>query len=135
MLAAVLYRDDHQCRFPGCTHTRWLQAHHIRHWLHGGGTDVDNLVMLCAFHHRLVHDRGFRILRRGPDLLFTTPSGQPVPPAGLPTEGAVAELVELSARSGKTSASESLTPLWAGEHLDPTPILMRLLPEGGTRAA
>ena len=47
---------DGGCRFPGCTHDRWLHAHHIRHWANGGATDSENLVTLCGFHHRLVHD-------------------------------------------------------------------------------
>jgi len=127
LLAAVRFRDDHQCRFPGCTHTRWLHAHHIRHWLRGGGTDIDNLVMLCDFHHRLVHDHGFQIRGRGTRLRFVAPNGQQIPPAGPPTEGTSQTLVELS--KGRVGGKGSLTPTWAGERLDPTPILMRLLPE------
>jgi hypothetical protein len=129
LLAAVRFRDDHQCRFPGCTHTRWLHAHHIRHWLRGGGTDIDNLVMLCEFHHQLVHDHGFQIRGRGTRLRFIAPNGQHIPPAGPPTEGTSRTLVELSKVCGGGSGKDSLTPTWAGERLDPTPILMRLLPE------
>ncbi|MBO0849557.1 MAG: HNH endonuclease [Pseudonocardia sp.] len=44
LLAALRFRDQGCCRFPGCTHTRWLQAHHIRPWLRGGRTDIHNLV-------------------------------------------------------------------------------------------
>jgi hypothetical protein len=53
-----LMRRDVGCRWDGCTSTRWLHAHHIKHWAHGGNTDTDNLVMLCGFHHREVHDGG-----------------------------------------------------------------------------
>jgi len=127
LLAAVRFRDDHQCRFPGCTHTRWLHAHHIRHWLRGGGTDIDNLVMLCEFHHQLVHDHGFQVRGRGTRLRFIAPNGQQIPPAGPPTEGTSRTLVELSNSRG--GGKDSLTPTWAGERLDPTSILMRLLPE------
>ena len=49
------------CGFPGCQRTRWLDAHHIRHWAHGGRTDLDNLVQLCRHHHRLVHEGGWRL--------------------------------------------------------------------------
>jgi hypothetical protein len=52
---ALRARDD-GCRFPGCTHTRFLDGHHIRHWAHGGETKLSNLVMLCRFHHRQVHE-------------------------------------------------------------------------------
>ena len=43
---ALLIRDR-RCRFPGCTHTRWLDAHHVEHWAHGGETKLTNLLLLC----------------------------------------------------------------------------------------
>jgi hypothetical protein len=65
--------------FPGCLHTRFLHGHHIEHWLHGGETRLDNLAMLCTFHHHLVHEGGWTI-SRGADgtLLFHSPSGGPL---------------------------------------------------------
>ena len=39
----------------------WCQAHHLRHWEHGGPTDLDNLVPLCSHHHHLVHDRRWQL--------------------------------------------------------------------------
>lgn len=47
---------DNGCRFPGCTHTRFLDGHHIQHWVDGGATKLSNLVLLCRFHHRQVHE-------------------------------------------------------------------------------
>ena len=41
---------DHGCRFPGCTETRFVDAHHIQHWCDGGDTSLDNLVLLCRRH-------------------------------------------------------------------------------------
>ncbi|HUJ74170.1 MAG TPA: DUF222 domain-containing protein, partial [bacterium] len=52
----LLRLRDPGCAFPGCTHTQFLHAHHIRHWLHGGETSLDNLAMLCSAHHHLVHE-------------------------------------------------------------------------------
>lgn len=52
-------RDGHTCCFPGCDRRRRLQAHHRRHWAHGGETRLDNLVLLCWHHHRLVHEGGY----------------------------------------------------------------------------
>ena len=52
---------DGGCRFPGCEHRRFLDAHHIRHWAHGGETSKENLIMLCRHHHRLVHEGGVRL--------------------------------------------------------------------------
>ena len=54
-------RDDRRCRWPGCERTRHLDAHHLEHWARGGETSVDNLVLLCSQHHRLVHEGGYAI--------------------------------------------------------------------------
>ena len=52
---AVLLRDL-GCSFPGCDRPpRWCQIHHIVPWSDGGGTDRDNGVALCGYHHRLIH--------------------------------------------------------------------------------
>jgi hypothetical protein len=47
---------DGGCRFPGCTHQRYVDAHHIEHWADGGETKLSNLITLCRLHHRLVHE-------------------------------------------------------------------------------
>lgn len=62
MIRQVHYRDR-ECRFPGCGARRFTEAHHIRWWRHGGRTDLDNLVLICSFHHRLVHEHGWSIRR------------------------------------------------------------------------
>jgi len=55
----ALRARDKGCRFPGCTHTRFVDGHHIKHWADGGDTSLDNLVLLCRHHHHLVHEGGF----------------------------------------------------------------------------
>ena len=57
----ALWLRDRACRFPGCTNHRCLHGHHVRHWLHGGATSLNNLVLLCPFHHRQVHEGGFNL--------------------------------------------------------------------------
>ncbi|MGH9224925.1 MAG: DUF222 domain-containing protein [Acidimicrobiales bacterium] len=42
---------DRGCRVPGCSRTKWLHVHHIRHWENGGTTDTPNLITLCSKHH------------------------------------------------------------------------------------
>jgi hypothetical protein len=75
------YRDG-GCRFPGCERKRWVKAHHIVHWGDGGGTNLDNLVLLCHAHHRLIHEGGWRISGHpGEDLRFHDPGGRPLRPA------------------------------------------------------
>lgn len=41
----------------------WTEAHHGTPWSRGGGTDVDNGVLLCRHHHLLLHNGGWRIDR------------------------------------------------------------------------
>ncbi len=62
MLRQIRYRDR-ECRFPGCGTRRFTEAHHIVWWRHGGRTDLDNLALICSFHHRLVHELGWTIRR------------------------------------------------------------------------
>ena len=53
---------DKGCRFPACGRTRWTHAHHIEYWTRDEGpTDLDNLVTLCGYHHRLLHDEGWKV--------------------------------------------------------------------------
>jgi Domain of unknown function (DUF222) len=60
MLRQLRYRD-HECRFPGCGARRFTQAHHVVWWERGGPTDLDNLLLVCTFHHRLVHEYGWAV--------------------------------------------------------------------------
>ena len=55
-LRRALLARDRSCRFPGCGARRHLHGHHIWYWSDGGPTDLSNLVLLCSFHHRYVHD-------------------------------------------------------------------------------
>jgi hypothetical protein len=54
----ALWLRDRGCRFPGCGHVRFLHGHHVCHWLAGGETRLDNLVLVCSRHHRLLHEGG-----------------------------------------------------------------------------
>ena len=65
MRRALRIRDK-GCRFPGCMNTRFVDGHHIKHWADDGETSLDNLVMLCRHHHRLVHEGGF-VCEKSPD--------------------------------------------------------------------
>jgi hypothetical protein len=62
---ALVIRDDGQCGFPGCGARRGLDAHHVRHWIDGGRTDADNLILLCEAHHQIHHAGGFAIVTLG----------------------------------------------------------------------
>ena len=88
-LRRALKFRDRGCRFPGCTHTRYVDAHHVQHWAQGGETKPSNLVSLCSFHHRKVHEGGilvqalddgaFRFVRPDGRALDTAPPGRSEP--------------------------------------------------------
>jgi hypothetical protein len=66
-------RDGH-CRWPGCDRpAKWSAAHHVVHWIHGGSTDLDNLVLLCHRHHWMVHEGRWQIVRSDDGRMLTVP--------------------------------------------------------------
>lgn len=78
-LRRVLDKRDRGCRFPGCTNTRFVDAHHIVRWSDGGSTDLTNLVLLCRAHHRLVHRQRLMIEGDpGDSIRFVDDEGRPV---------------------------------------------------------
>src|SRR6266540_3392169 len=61
-LRRALAVRDGGCAAPGCDRPPpWTDAHHLVHWLHGGPTSLDNLVLLCRTHHRAVHEEGWHL--------------------------------------------------------------------------
>jgi hypothetical protein len=79
----ALWSRDRGCAFPGCHRTRFVDAHHVRHWAEGGETSIDNLVLLCSHHHRLLHEGGYRIRRdyQG-EWYFVRADGRAIPRCG-----------------------------------------------------
>jgi hypothetical protein len=78
---ALTVRDG-GCKFPGCDRPlAWCEAHHLRHWLHGGPTDLGNLVLLCRGHHHAVHEGGWRLHRRADGTFTATPPHRKHPAA------------------------------------------------------
>ena len=120
-LRRALHARDRQCRFPGCRNVR-VDAHHIRHWAHGGATVLDNLVLLCRRHHRAVHEEGFRVtLDAAGDVEFVRPDGRPLPEAPAPPDWTGRALAPVRARLDREGVSidpDTLTPDWRGERLD-----------------
>ena len=71
---------DGGCRFPGCTNSRFVDGHHIKHWADGGETSLDNLVLLCRHHHHLVHEGGFDCKKSADgEIYFEDQQQQPLP--------------------------------------------------------
>jgi uncharacterized protein DUF222/HNH endonuclease len=76
---ALMIRDG-MCRYPGCHQTRHLKAHHRVPWIAGGRTDMENLILLCQWHHTAMHEGGVTITKAPDGWLFTKPDGQPCLP-------------------------------------------------------
>ena len=102
-LRRALEHRDHCCVVPGCGATRGLHAHHLRHWEDGGPTDLDNLVLLCPYHHRLHHRGGITLTGPAQHLVVTDTDGRTLtsgslarppttpPPAVKPCKGPLGE--------------------------------------------
>jgi len=120
-LRRALQARDRGCRFPGCTHRRYVDAHHIHHWAHGGETSLGNLVMLCRRHHRSLHEGGM-LVERAPDgeLQFRRPDGRPFDPlpAGRDVDFHGTELAQRHACNGPPIDGATAVTRWRGERMD-----------------
>jgi hypothetical protein len=132
---ALHSRDKERCRFPGCTNKHYVDGHHIKHWADGGETRLSNLVLLCRYHHRQVHEGGVavQVLNDGA-LRFTVKNGRSfdsqVPARDVAgrsgshhtstdvTRGNWSQLVADLAESGATITPDTAVTRWRGERMD-----------------
>jgi hypothetical protein len=77
-LKKALRARDRHCVFPGCTNTRRLHGHHVKHWLDHGETEPENLTLLCPRHHRLLHEGRYSMTFDGLTARFFRPDGSEV---------------------------------------------------------
>ena len=62
------------CSWPGCDRpVNWTSPHHVRFWARGGSSNLPNLLPLCYYHHRLVHEGGWQVVRAGEGFQFIPP--------------------------------------------------------------
>jgi len=80
---ALNARDKH-CRWPRCERpASWCDGHHLVYVMHGGGDELENLVLLCTRHHRMIHEAGWQLVKTGsgeivsiaPTVTFGLPRG------------------------------------------------------------
>src|ERR1700737_524083 len=70
---ALRVRDKH-CRVPGCDRpVSWTNPHHVEFWSRGGPTNLSNLISLCHFHHRCVHEGGWQVIKAAGGFTFVPP--------------------------------------------------------------
>lgn len=118
-LRRALRVRDGGCRFPGCSHHRFVDGHHILHWEQGGETKLSNLVSMCRRHHRLVHEAGYQVTTPALGVfVFTGPDGHRIedvpPPAPLDGPG----LQEQTRQAGLTIDAGTCRSLGEGEFFD-----------------
>jgi len=114
-LQRALRARDGCCQFPGCTNHRFIDAHHIKHWARGGDTSLDNLVLLCGHHHRLVHEGGFT-LERGRDgaIVVLTPNRRRISAVPRNRRGDCTRVARTNRQRGFEPAAGSLLPTDGG---------------------
>jgi hypothetical protein len=115
----ALKARDGGCRFPGCTHTRFTEGHHIRHWANGGETRLDNLITLCHFHHHLVHEGGYGLERTAEGrFVFTHPDGYALDDCRI-VEGCFRGNISARNReAGVRIVPDTIDTRWIGERMD-----------------
>jgi hypothetical protein len=113
---ALLARQHDHCAHPGCPNTKNLHAHHRIHWIHGGRTDLDNLLALCERHHLAHHAGEFEIHTAGAGRFrFVSSDGRDLsaPPPG--SANADSRPVE---DEHAAVAADAATPRCDGQRLD-----------------
>ena len=72
--SALKLRDGH-CQWPGCERpTSYCDGHHLVHWADGGETNLDNVVLLCKRHHRMVYEGGWQLIRADDQIVTIAPT-------------------------------------------------------------
>jgi hypothetical protein len=118
-LRRALRSRDRGCRFPGCSHTRFLHGHHIHHWARGGPTTLENLVQLCSYHHRLVHEGGYQVERAGVRAIrFRRPDGHLISPGPGCRRATGPGVAQENCARGLAIDAESCRPRSPGDRLD-----------------
>ena len=124
-LRRALHARDGGCRFPGCDRTRFTEGHHVKHWADGGETKLANLVTLCGFHHRLVHEGGFGLTATDDGVfVFSRPDGSRIPEIGPRRNGCFRgnnserALESLNVDQGVTIDARTSRCRWLGERMD-----------------
>jgi Domain of unknown function (DUF222) len=93
-LRRQLWHRDGGCVWPGCPETHFVHAHHKIHWADCGPTDLCNLILLCGYHHRFLHEHGWKVEDDGYGTpVFRRPDGRIYPPVRPELDPRLQELV------------------------------------------
>jgi hypothetical protein len=118
-LRRALKARDGGCVFPGCTHHRFVDAHHVQHWSQGGETSLANLTLLCRRCHRRVHEGGYRMHSIAPgQFVFYRPDGTIVDTPTITVEPGDLAIRDANHALAIDPTTKSLTPDWDGSYPD-----------------
>jgi len=114
-LRLALHVRDRFCRFPGCgVPAHRTEAHHYEHWALGGETNLDNLLLLCGFHHRRHHEGAYRIRKTADGYSFETDDGHVV---GRPARDPITLDSNLLLAQRPDIGPRTPEALWGGEEM------------------
>jgi hypothetical protein len=124
---AVMLRHP-TCTFPGCTHDRFIDIHHCEHWIDGGETKLGNLVPLCTYHHRFLHEGDWKVAMHEGVPRFIEPSGADVPAVTRRCEAPADPLAAYAERHAELSIDdETCLSRWDGSQPDYAECVAQLL--------
>jgi hypothetical protein len=120
-LRRALCARDRGCTFPGCHRKRYVDGHHLKHWIDGGETTPNNMTLLCTYHHRMLHEGGFSVVKEADDTLrFVSADGRTIPRCGYrledfvddpSAEGSCTDEVREPAKIYRTQPVRAVTPM------------------------
>ena len=120
-LRRLVQLRDRVCRVPGCNHRARREIHHLHHRGHGGTNHIDNLLLVCAYHHHRLHEGGWQAHRSLDGTIeFTLPNGRTLPATLVAPQGS-ADAVRAHAREASDGRCQ-----WQGDRLDLDWTLMTL---------
>ena len=96
----------------------FVDVHHVRFRSRDGSNDPDNLIELCGFHHRLVHEGGWKLRRDDARrVVVTNPAGNVIPTLS-GNSGTTVGILDRKTRAGIAVERDTITPRWYGDPLD-----------------
>jgi hypothetical protein len=109
---------DGGCVFPSCTERRFVDAHHIIHWIDRGPTDVTNLVLLCKRHHHAVHEGGYVVELTTTGARWARPDGSAIDETAHAPELEGPGITEQNEARGLDITPDTSVAEWDGSELE-----------------